>query len=226
MLTVIYRACSTGNPDKIRPIQDKYDLVKTCFNSMLRAFGGVEYKLIVLLDKPTNEFRDIFNCMSLDGYEETFYIDWNEGNVKSFHRQLDIARSGLELRGRGEFLLVEDDYYFLPGSGTIISKAVKELPFITPYDHPGYYSEKTHHYKKDVVIAGGHHWMNVISTTLTFGGQCSYLRKEIDTMKKYAWADHPMWCDVTKRIPLYAPIPSLATHMETQYLAPVIDWKF
>ena len=45
-------------------------------------------------------------------------------------------------------------------------------------------------------------------------------------MKKYGWADHPMWLDITKRKKLYYPIPSLATHTEIEYLSPSIDWKY
>lgn len=214
-MLILYRACSTGSPLKNRPIEGKYELVKYCFESFIEAFKDVDYKLIVLLDKPTPKFRELFK-----DYEviESFYGSFDEGNIKSFHKQIDLA-----LEHKDKFFFIEDDYYFLPNAGEVLSKV--SLPFWTPYDHPGYYSEDIHKYTKEVIVDKWH-WMSVISTTLTFGGTHEALQKEYSVMTKYGWADHPMWCDVTKRTKLYAAVPSLATHMETEHLAPLVDWPF
>ncbi len=221
-MLIVYRACSTGNPQKIRPIEGKFELVKTCFNSFLKAFQDVDCKLVILLDKPTMEFRELFKGFEV---EETYYSNFTEGNIYSFHRQIDLANES-----KDNFFFIEDDYFFLPSSGKIIEKALTDPDmingFLTPYDHPGYYSEETHNYKKEVKLLGGHHFQSVISTTLTFGGKYKSLVNEAQTMKKYGWTDHPMWCDITQRVPLYAPIPTLATHMETPYLAPGVNWSF
>lgn len=213
---VVYRACSKGNPLKERPIKDKFELVKVCFSSFLRAFRGVDYKLTILLDKPNSDFRELFKGYDV---EESYYSDFTEGNTKSFHRQIDLA-----LKRKDKFFFIEDDYFFLPSAGKILSKV--DLPFFTPYDHPRYYDEEIHKYKKDVVISGNHHWQSVISTTLTFGGRYESLVSEADTMKKYGWMDHSMWCDITQRASLFSAVPSLATHMETPHLAPLIKWDF
>jgi hypothetical protein len=45
-------------------------------------------------------------------------------------------------------------------------------------------------------------------------------------MKLFGWADEPMWKEITKDHSLVQAVPSLATHMETPYLAPNIDWNF
>lgn len=216
---VIYRACSVGNPNKHRPkFSDKDNLIEFCFNSFISAFEGCNYDLVVLLDRPSDKLRQIVSGKHTEVYN---YGDMYEGNIQTFHRQLDIA-----LEAKQPFLFVEDDYYFTPNSGYKIIEAVKELPFITPYDHPGYYTEQIHQYKRAILALKNHHWGSVISTTLTFGGQYDSLLMEVSIMKKYGWADHPMWVDVTSRIPLYASIPSLATHMEVEWLAPVIQWSF
>lgn len=193
--------------------------MKTCFESFLRALDGVEYDLTVLLDKPTVMFRALF---SEHDTEESYYGDFTEGNVRSFHRQVDLA-----LEAKDNFLLIEDDYYFLPNAGRIIADALADEGefFITPYDHPGYYTENIHSYQRTLRLLGGHHWAHVISTTLTFGGKYGALLREHETMRKYGWADHPMWTDVTQRTSLYAPVPTLATHMETPHLSPSIDWS-
>ena len=217
---VIYRACSVGNPAKNRPIHhgDKAKMVEYAFGSFRKAFEDCAYDLVVLLDRPTDEMRAIFAGCQV---EESYNSGLSVGNERSFHKQIKIA-----LEAKQPFLFVEDDYYFLPDSGKKIITATQELPFITPYDHPGYYTEATHLYKRAIRIVGGHHWGSVISTTLTFGGQYESLRDEAETMMKYGWADHPMWVDVTTRTPLYSAIPSLATHLESEWLSFVVKWPF
>lgn len=214
-MLIVYRACSTGSINKERPIEGKYNLVKKCFGSFIEAFKG--YKPIILLDKPNEEFRELFK-----GYEviESFHPDFTSGNVGTFHKQIDLA-----LEAKEDFFFVEDDYFFLPDSGKKIVEAIKELPFVTPYDHPGYYFEDTHDYKRNIKLIGNQHWQTIISTTLTFGGQYQALKEVHEKMRTYGWADHPMWVDVIKEYALWSPIPTLATHMETPHLAPGIDLK-
>lgn len=216
-MLVLYRACSTGNPNKVRPVQGKLELVTLCFNSLIETLKNHKYDLVVLLDKPNTAFRELF-----EGYavEESYYGDFTEGNINSFHRQMDIA-----LEWGDDFIFVEDDYYFLPNAGKKMHDALNRLDgFFTPYDHPGYYTEPIHAYDKEMVEYKGQEWQRVISTTLTFGGKIDALKREHEVMRTYGWADHPMWVDVTRRIPLYAPVPTLATHMETPHLAPEVDW--
>lgn len=219
-MIIVYRACAVGSY-KERPIEDKFDLVKTCFGSFRKAFEGLDYNLVVLLDKPTAQFRQIFE--GVDTVEETFYSSFDEGNIKSFHRQIELG-----MEHGGPFLFIEDDYLFLPTAGKHIYDALhteeSEEFFITPYDHPDYYRDERHQYERIVRMMGDYHWGSVSATTLTFGGTRKALEAERSTILSYGWADYPMWCDVTKRTPLYAAIPSLATHMETPHLAPGVNW--
>lgn len=215
-MRVIYRACPQGNP-KNKVIEDKHEMVEFCFNSFLKAFSGVDYKLKILLDKPNNSFRKIF-----EGYdvEESFYDSLGEGNVKSFHRQIDLALEYGEC-----YLFVEDDYYFFPNAGKVMERAVQTFPFVSPYDHPAHYEGAFLLAARNIVYIG-HHFQTVPSTTLTFGGSYEALADEADTMKEYGWADHPMFMDITQRYPLYAPIPTLATHMEVESLSPGVSFPF
>jgi len=219
---IVYRACSIGNTAKKKILADKYDLVNLCFGSFLRAFKDIDASVVILLDKPTAKFRKIFS-----GFEvmETFYGGFDEGNTKSFHNQIDLVLS----RGQ-DFMFIEDDYLFKENAGEVIYETLTKhsLPkgfFLTPYDHPGYYTEEAHNYKREVKLWGNYHWQSVISTTLTFAGQYKALRSEANTMKEYGWADHPMWVNITSRIPLFAAMPSLATHTETEFIAPTVDWS-
>jgi hypothetical protein len=108
----------------------------------------------------------------------------------------------------------------------IINKALDDLEFITAYDHPRYYDEDRHQYKREVRLAGGHHWQTVISTTHSFAGRKKSLVEEFRLIKSYGYDDHGMWCDVTKRKKLWAPIPSLSTHCEVGQISPNVKWPF
>lgn len=215
-MIVVYRACSKSNPHKKHIISDKGELVQTCFNSFLTAFKNVKHKLFVLLDKPNPALRAIFKGCTT---EETYYPTFDEGNIKSFHRQIDIALQ----HPYEPFLFVEDDYLFTKEAGEYIDQALQEFDFITPYDHPDYYTD-IHEYKRETVCLS-HHWQTVNATTLTFGGKYKALEEMAPEMKKHGWADYPMWLEVTKKYKLWSPIPSLATHSESNQLSPVILWE-
>jgi len=220
-MTVLYRLCPEGNPLKQRPIRPKLNLISACFHSFIKAFETVCPKVWFLVDKPSDELMEIVEGCPFPFKVETFrFGDWGSGNKGTFYRQLDIA-SGLE----GKVFFLEDDYYFLPEAGKAIDEALDSLAFLTPYDHPGYYTEEGHRYKREVRIAGNRHWQTVKDTTLTFATHANLVKHEIETMKFFGWVDVKLWAELSKRHQLWSPIPSLATHMETPYLSPVIDWQ-
>jgi hypothetical protein len=213
--------CPEGNPNKKRPSNlSKMELVKYCYESVITAFPRSE--ITFLVDKPNLELINLIDsCPNLHTIATFHFGSWDEGNIGTFHNQLDLA-----VKDGGKVLLLEDDYFFLPGAEYIIENALDKLEFLTPYDHPGYYTEDIHNYKREIIVAGGHHWQTITSTTLTFATTSKALENVIETMKKYGWQDHNMWLEITKNHKLYSPIPSLATHMESPYLAPAINWGF
>jgi len=215
--------CSEGNPNKVRPNNlSKLEIVKLCYQSFLEAFKDLEILYVTfILDKPTKELRKIIKDFPFDHNVIEFNEDgWQKGNETTFHAQIDLAS-----RMAGKVMFLEDDYFFLPKSGVIIDEALEDLEFVTPYDHPGYYSEKEHDYERDVYLIANHHWQSVISTCLTFATHSKFIRQHGELMKKFGTADHPMWKEITKNTYLWSPMPSLATHMETPFLAPIIKWQ-
>lgn len=216
MLTVVYRTYPQEN-NKGRPFKGtKIELIKLCFNSFLKAFEGVDIDLTVLMDKPNDELRDIFKEYKT---EESFYEGQMNSVVSSLHRAINIA-----LSKKNNFILVEDDHYFLLGAGKKIEKALETLEFVTAYDHPAHYDLNSYDYKRDVRLIDDQHWMTVLSTTHSFAGQYQALKEEAELIKSYGFRDHEMWCDVTQRKRLWCPVPSLSTHVEDGQLAPSIDW--
>lgn len=221
-MNVLYRMCGSGSTTKHRPQDmDKSQLVQTCYNSFITAFMDVQPHVTFLIDKPTLDLVKLADACPFQHDIEIFHFgDFNEGNIGTFHRQLDLAEN------MDKVLFLEDDYYFLPDAGKIINEALEVFDFLTPYDHPGYYNEPVHHYKREVEVAVGRHWQTVISTCLTFAGHGNTIKGIKDVMKDFGWADHPMWVEITKHYKLWSPIPSLATHMEVEYLSPNVSWGF
>jgi hypothetical protein len=217
---VLYRLCPYGNILKRRPVTGgKQGLIECCYPSFLKAFEKIRPQVVFILDKPNPWLVDLVSSCPFPHQIESYaYPDLSQGNTQTFHRQLDLAAD------MDKVFFLEDDYYLLPECGEALEKAIDELEVVTPYDHPGYYSEQQHDYPRTVKVVGNHHWQTVSSTCLTFATIGKFIKQEIDCMKKYGWADHPMWLDLTQRHKLWAPIPSLATHMEIEVLAPVVDW--
>jgi hypothetical protein len=61
---------------------------------------------------------------------------------------------------------------------------------------------------------------------MTFGIQGDLFSENYDLFMKYGYLDGDIWYDLLARnVPLFTPIPSLATHMVQDYLAPGIDWE-
>ena len=89
-----------------------------------------------------------------------------------------------------------------------------------------------------MVVAGGQHWRTVESTCLSFGARVARLRSDrwtvrLTTQRRGRPADRVMWRLIQgrklfawkfpKRM-LFGPVPSLATHLDTESLAPVVNW--
>lgn len=242
-ITILYRCTPIESINKIRPGNlKKMDLVNLCLGSAKEAFKGIDVKWILLIDKPNYDFVDMIESHfdpAKDKYEmlTTNFADWNGGNIGSFHRQLDIA-STLD----GKVLFLEDDYFILPESGQKIIDGLNERAWISIYDHPGYYTEPKHLGAKGYGFSfrtKGQAWLGVSSTTLTFASHADQIKEQASRMKKFGWADSEMWESMTvfidydadidfdtkaPQIDLYSPVPTLATHMETPWLSPNVDW--
>lgn len=209
-MKVLYRLTSINSINKIRPVElDKQGLIKLCMDSFVEAFKSVEPFIYFIIDKPTIELVELCDNIPLDHEMEILHTDdWNSGNIASFHRQVDIARETDD-----DVFFLEDDYFFLPNAGEKMLEGLKKYEYVSPYHHP---SKEP---KSDVIDG----WQLIPSTTLTFATNPKYLPKDI---KEFGWAEEQIWAEIWKNYRLAQPIPSLATHMETPFLAPSVDWNF
>jgi len=134
---------------------------------------------------------------------------------------------------------LENDYLHLDGSVEAIQEGLSFGDYATLYDHPDKYwepmfggnplchgaSEKTR-----VYCGKQSHWKITNSTTMTFASRVKTLKEDEDILRRWTQGSHPhdfeMFVDLTdKGRTLVSPIPSLSTHGETKFLAPLINWN-
>lgn len=137
---------------------------------------------------------------------------------------------------------LEDDYLHTIDADKAIEACFKNLnpDFLTLYDHPDKYLEPSRGGNR--YCTGGSevtrvfidnevcHWKLTNSTTMTFASRISTLKKVREIIEKYTATTHPrdfdMFLDFRNRgYTLLSPIPSKATHGESNWLAPFVKWN-
>jgi hypothetical protein len=233
-LVVLYR--STG-PDRFPRRPAGFDKL-TCLRSFLLALLPVRERarVVFLNDGPVPEdraalMRRFGAVVELPGL----------GNSPSFRRALEEA---LALPDETVAYFAEDDYLYLEPAFTRLLAVFDTVPaadYVTLFDHRDRYTrdDDARGGLSRIVVAGGQHWRTVESTCMTFGARVRRLRADrwivtLATTTKRRPKDRVMWrllqgqhlfaWKFPKRV-LLGPVPSLATHMDTEGLAPLVDWE-
>lgn len=236
MLHFIYRS-SGGTNLKNRP--EFFDK-SVALGSFLRAVEGVDTprRVLFLNDGPIPEdrarlMRGAGRVVELSGL----------GNSGSYLRAVTEATAP-GLADTDLAYLSEDDYLYLPAAFRDLvtaAEAITEASYFTLYDHRDRYTrtDDADGGRARVFLAGAHHWRTVESTCMSYGVRVWALRGDA---RIHAWAsrgvipeDRAMWRRIQRlgvrgllrrgRHRLVSPIPTLATHLETEYLAPGVDWR-
>lgn len=228
MLKVYYRICPFPNGKSALYTDDKLELTRFCLQSFVRTFRNVkDLEMVFILDSCPDEYASMI--MKEVPFKKDILAFEKLGNEGSYFLQLGMASTH-----DGPVLLQEDDYFYLEDSGKFINDALETVGkwigeryiFFTPYDHPDYYDKEWHKYEKTEHLIGDHKWQKVRSTCLTFATHGKAIRELIDTMKEYGIADRPMFEKLSDEgYYLFSPIPTLATHMDKEFLAPNINWQ-
>ena len=135
---------------------------------------------------------------------------------------------------------VENDYLHTIGSKKNLIDAFNfDVHYVSLYDHPDCYDnlknlidfrQALDNPTKKVLLGKYSHWITTASTTCTFAVKKKVLMEDYEYFKKMCKRDiprdHKIFTQLTnKGRLLIIPVPSLATHIETNYLAPLINWK-
>lgn len=204
----------------------KHQVIDWSFKSFCTAFRGVRARVLFILDSPDEATLDIISACPFTNDREIVNTqdggDMPNGNLVTFLAQLEAGQHAKE-----PVLLVEDDYWWVPGAGKKMEDISNKFDFVTPYDHPNYYKHESHTVPRRIYFEDNQHWQEVFSTTLTFMAKDGEtLRKVKPIFERYGTADFPAWLEITKDHSLVAPVGTLATHMETQWLSPGFNESF
>lgn len=217
-MKVIYRMTDITSSN-CPPIywDNKYKLNEICLRSFVDAFVDVWPDVIMICDRSPE-------------FYETFVK-----SIVPFPMVIEFTNSGVKENAVHQYDFVEDDdiylfqecdYLYTPYAGAKMVEACKEFDFISPYDHPDKYKEGMIPKNIEYMKVDGHMWRSTDSTTSTFMARGEMVKKEMDLFRSYGWDDHARWIDLgTKGYTLWTPLPSLATHMVEDYMAPEVDWK-
>lgn len=180
--------------------KDKLRLASVCLRSFRESLGAVRAKIFVLLDGCPDEFgklfRDTFDSSDLEIIRLS-----GIGNLQTFSRQIDI----LTKQDFAESVyFAEDDYFYLPGKFGELLQFLEnnhDADFVSPYDHPDYYSRAIHSERQAVRVVGDYKWHTAASTCLTF---LTSKRTLIETRKifrtyTYHNPDVCLWLSLTKQ---------------------------
>jgi hypothetical protein len=126
--------------------------------------------------------------------------------------------------------IAENDYMFVKGWPRKIMELYQmyeDISYVSLYDHPDKY---THMIYADLTSAiyhtKTHHWRTVPNTTgsIIFNKQILEEDYDIHTSNASDFGRFEYLRQNRQRFVL-TPVPSLATHCEVEYLAPIINWE-
>lgn len=238
-INFIYRSAPGDAKSAARP--DYFDKRK-CLKSFLSAFSELPIAkrgdLIFLNDgEMSEEYKQVVNEFSSNEIQLG-----GVGNSKSLRAAHEVALSS-NFEENDLVYFAEDDYLYKKEAFILLSNAAEDIPeadYFTLYDHPDRYTRTDDVNKglSNVFVSRDCHWRSVESTCQTYCVRLKSFRKDrnihylgtslkvprgremfrlVQGIGKYFW-----------RFPkhkLIAPMPGLATHMETKFLSNLVDWQ-
>lgn len=200
-----------------------------CLDNFLKHFPKEE--VVIYADNVTDK---TFEWLQTYGCE---LVRTNGGSsAAGFRLVLDAA---LTLPDEEVVYFVEDDYLHLQDSRKILLEGLEHSHYVTLYDHIDKYIPAfmggNHFIGEDgaeetkVFLSKSRHWKLTNSTTMTFAATVKTLREDADIWKSFTTGTYPrdFDCFITLRNngrALASPIPSLSTHCEPTWAAPLINW--
>lgn len=171
-----------------------------------------------------------------------------QGNVNSVMHAIYRATEQPE---ENIVIFAEDDYLWLAPALVSLYQALTQLPvhYATPYDHPVRYQPEypggadCPHRCNTIYITGERHWRTQESTCMTFASTSRILNEDIRYFEKYkdngrgrpedrelfremqGLGEYSCGDSATRTRILVGPMPSLATHAQLPWLAPLINWE-
>lgn len=220
-MLVVYRISGipSTNPSPIHQ-DNKLALNKLCMRSFINAFQGEDILLYLLIDNATNEYYDFM----ADEIPFSTEIEYSQVGIN----QTMLRSYELAVESDEDYVLFQEcDYLYRPMVGKMLIQAMQELPIVSPYDHPNFYKDRSLHSNTcQIELVGNTHWRSTERNTMTWGTSVDVVRENYDILCEHGYLDGQVWYDLKDEgYTLYVPLPSLATHMAKDWLAPSYNWE-
>jgi hypothetical protein len=220
MLKVIYRMCGikSTNPSPIYQ-ENKFKLNELCLKSFIGAFVDVKPEVHFLLDFCGEEYKQMVDevCPFKKTWEFT-----KLGINGTMLRAYEIAAEAEDY-----ILMNECDYLWVPQTGKLFLEALRELDIVSPYDHLNFYIDKKIHLETcEIKLINGYHFRTTERNTMTWGTHSKTINQYYDYFVRYGYLDDLIWQDLAlEGIKLWVPVPSMATHLCKNFMAPSVNWE-
>lgn len=197
MVNILLRVYPRISKEPIGGFVNKLQLFQVSLRSLRNFAQGVRVNFVILMDGCGKDFEELV-LFELSGLNVEFEYYSSIGNVGTFLRQIDLATRYPD----DEYvLLAEDDYLWIPGGLVkILDSGLLNNGFITPYDHPDYYTRPEHMMTKGCcVCSAGMKWSTQVSTCLTFMGKAGLIKRHRRHFFSYQFGitDHALWIVIT-----------------------------
>ena len=219
MIHILYRHTSNVSGfGKNRPHWFSYE---NSLNNILTSINGDPNTTFHLLydGKCSIEDSRIDNIISFDGGSDwnSYLFAWN------YAKQLNIEDNDI-------IYIAENDYAFVPGWSYKLQElfdVFDELDYVTLYDHNDKYNPNVYpNLSTYLFVTKNHHWRTVPNTTGSIIFTKRILDEDFDIhtsnpsdFRRFEFLRN------NRQRNILSPVPSLATHCEIEYLAPVVNWE-
>lgn len=220
-MKIFYRLTSipSTNPPPIHA-DNKDRLNMTCLISFVEAYEDINPSVVFLCDHCPKRYEAMIETLVPFQKEIVFTELGINGTA---YKQFEMA----EKVDDDEILFQECDYIYKPKIGKKMVEAIQNLDLVSPYDHLNFYKDHSIHSEIVVLkLINDTHYRSTERNTLTFGIKTSVYKKHSNIYKKWGYLDDGNWAEMRQEgHMLFVPIPSFATHMVADWMAPSVDWS-
>lgn len=229
-MKILYRISDAGY-SKVKP---DYINNEKCLQNALRVFPWTEYRWTIIADNISEDTNTMIQKYIPRNH--IYYVEVGHG-AGTFNLALDEVLLGED----SEIIyFLENDYLHRDSSPQILEEGLSlGASFVSLYDHPDKYlgpSQGGNPYCEGgaedtrVYLTDSCHWKITNSTTMTFASTVGTLRRTEHILRKWTAGEHPddfkMFLELREQNELLiTPLPGYATHGETAWLGPLINWK-
>jgi len=207
-------------PDKFRP---EWYNKKKCFKSLFNAAKNANVDVHVIYDGDDNEYSKYIQSHDLKSFKQVHHGN-ALGSIKELH---DTIYSMIDVYEH--FYIAEDDYLYLPESMLVLLNGIETIgsdKLFTLYDHPDRYTrtDDLTFNQESIALTGSGHWRTCESTCYSF---ClnRHVLKNFEPQLREPLADRNLFRLLyANGIRLWSPMPGRATHLNSQFLTPLINW--